>query len=88
MTYIDDYVMADANYRDLCMGLGILVEKRQLLKGEPTQIISVDERKTLNQLLPPLIVEAQRRNVAIPGAVVEKTIETVLELSKPEGVVV
>ena len=70
------------------MGTAQLIEKRQLLKGEPTQIISVDERKTLNQLLPLLIVEAQRRNVEIPGAVVEKTIEKVLELSKPEGVMV
>ena len=65
LTYMDDYVMADANFRDLAMGTAQLIEKRQLLKGEPTQIISVDERKTLNQLLPLLIKEATRRGVTI-----------------------
>ena len=65
LTYIDDYVMADANFRDLSMGVAQLIEKRQLLKGEPTQIVSVDERKTLNQLLPLLIQEAARRGVIV-----------------------
>ena len=74
LTYIDDYVMADANFRDLSMGVGILIEKRQLLKGEPTQIISVDERKTLNQLLPLLIQEATRRGVTIEASYT-KTVE-------------
>ena len=57
--------MADANFRDLSMGVAQLIEKRQLLKGEPTQIVSVDERKTLNQLLPLLIQEAARRGVIV-----------------------
>mgnify|MGYP001594163097 CR=1 FL=1 len=78
LTYIDDYVMADANFRDLAMGVAQLVEKRQLLKGEPTQIVSVDERKTLNQLLPLLIQEAARRGVTIPAmTVIEGKAETV-----------
>lgn len=70
LTYMDDYVMADANFRDLAMGTAQLIEKRQLLKGEPTQIISVDERKTLNQLLPLLIKEAGRRGVTIDAEAV------------------
>ncbi len=71
LSYMDDYVMADANFRDLAMGTAQLIEKRQLLKGEPTQIISVDERKTLNQLLPLLVKEAQRRGVTIDAEAVE-----------------
>jgi transposase-like protein len=30
-------VRGDASYRDLMTGIGILVDKRQLLRGEPTQ---------------------------------------------------
>ena len=65
LNYLDDYVMADAGFRDLAMGVGILIEKRQLLRGEPTQIISVDERASLNKLLPMLVEEARRRGITI-----------------------
>lgn len=65
--YMDDYIMGEASFRDLAMGTAQLIEKRQLLKGEPTQIISVDERRTLNELVPLLVREAQRRGITIEG---------------------
>lgn len=38
-----------ANYRDLLIGIGILFDKRQLLQGEPTQILkdATSARETL-----------------------------------------
>lgn len=72
--YLDDKVMAEASARDLMLGMGVLVEKRQLLRGEPTQIISDLERKRLHELLPLAIAEAQRRGLIIPGQVLEKTV--------------
>lgn len=75
--YLDDKVLAEASARDLMLGMTALVEKRQLLRGEPTQIISDLERKNLNELLPLAIAEAQRRGLTIPGTVIEKTVEPV-----------
>jgi hypothetical protein len=40
-----------------------LIEKRQLLSGAPTVIVSDLERKKLNELLPLLIAEGQRRGI-------------------------
>jgi len=63
--YMDDKVMSEASYRDLAMGTAQLIEKRQLLRGEPTAIISDHERKKLHELLPALVAEAQRRQLTI-----------------------
>lgn len=63
--YLDDKVMAEASARDLMLGFGVLVEKRQLLRGEPTQIVSDHERKKINELVPLLIQEARRRGRTI-----------------------
>lgn len=65
LSYMDDKVVGEASARDLAMGVAQLIEKRQLLRGEPTQIISDHERKKLNELTPLLIAEAQRRGLVI-----------------------
>ncbi len=75
LAYMDDKVFAEANLRDLSIALGILLEKRQLLKGEPTQILSVGERKNMNDLLPEIVAEAQRRGMTIDMTPVEATDE-------------
>lgn len=63
--YLDDKVMAEASARDLGLIAGVLIEKRALLRGEPTQIVSDHERKKLSELVPLLIAEAQRRGRTI-----------------------
>lgn len=66
--YLDDVAFAGASGRDIMLGLGVMIEKRQLLRGEPTQIISDHERKKLHELMPALIAEAQRRGaVTVDG---------------------
>lgn len=63
--YIDDFVLSGASFRDLTIGLGILIEKKQLLSGEPTQILTIEERKNLTQLMPALFQEVSRRGITI-----------------------
>jgi hypothetical protein len=56
------------------LGLGVMIEKRNLLRGEPTAIISDHERKKLHELLPALLEEAKRRGAVTldeKGAVIE-----------------
>lgn len=74
LQYLDDKVVADASARDLAMGIAQLTEKRQLLRGEPTQIVSDHERAKLHELMPALMREANRRGVTLDGQVTEKTV--------------
>ena len=71
LEYMDEKVIAEASFRDLAMGTSALLEKRQLLSGEPTQILSDLERKNLHELMPLLIVEAKRRGITIEGTAVK-----------------
>lgn len=68
LEYIDEFGISGSSPKDLAIMFGILVEKRQLLLGEPTQILSVEERKRINELIPALVEEAQRRGMTIDMA--------------------
>ncbi len=57
----DSELIGKAGYRELSTGIGIMIEKRQLLLGEPTQIMSLEERKSLKEIAPGLIAEIERR---------------------------
>lgn len=72
--YLDDKVMAEASARDIMLGMGVLMEKRQLLRGEPTAIVSHEDRAKLSDLLPALVAEARRRGVTVEGEVIEKVV--------------
>jgi hypothetical protein len=74
LRYMDDKTMSEASFRDLALGTAAMIEKRQLLRGEPTAIISDAERAKLHELLPLAIAEAQRRGLTIEGQVTEKTL--------------
>jgi DNA-binding CsgD family transcriptional regulator len=73
--YLDDKVLAEASARDIMLGMTALVEKRQLLRGEPTAIVSDAERAKLHELLPRVIAEARRRGLTLEGEVTGKTLE-------------
>ena len=75
LRYMDDKTMSEASFRDLALGTAAMIEKRQLLRGEPTQIISDAERAKLHELLPRVIAEAQRRGLTVEGEVTGKTTE-------------
>ncbi len=74
--YIDDKVASEASARDLAMGVAQLIEKQQLIRGEPTQIVSDLERKKLHELLPLAIAEVKRRGLTMEGQVLERTVES------------
>ena len=65
LNYIDDYVISQASAKDLAIIAGIFAEKRQLFRGEPTSIIGVADRETMEALLKAGLEEAQRRGITI-----------------------
>jgi hypothetical protein len=62
---VTDQDIAEASLKDKMIAVGILVEKRALLRGEPTMILSVEERARVNENIPLLIREAQRRGLTV-----------------------
>lgn len=57
----DQTLINESNLRDVSVATNILIDKRQLLRGEPTQILSIDERRALDDLAPVFLAEARRR---------------------------
>ncbi len=49
--------------KDRMVVAGIMVDKRQLLSGEPTAIISVDDRRSIEELSKAFVYEAKRRGL-------------------------
>jgi hypothetical protein len=46
---------------------GVLIEKGRLLRGESTQIITHDDRRTLKDMLPALMKEVEKRGLTLEG---------------------
>lgn len=67
LEYIDEKVIAEASFRDLSLGTSALIEKRNLLRGEPTVVVDFNQRKKLNELMPAMIAEARRRGLTLEG---------------------
>ena len=65
LSYLDDYALAGASGKDLAIIAGIMLEKRQLLRGEPTHILSTTERQNMSELVPLLVREATRRGLTV-----------------------
>ena len=61
LEWMDDYIMSQASGKELAVMTGILLEKRQLLSGEPTHILSHEDRMSLNKLAPALEAEFRHR---------------------------
>lgn len=61
---VDDVTILRSSLKDRMIAAGVVIDKRQLLSGQPTQILSIDERKSLNALVPALLREARRRGIA------------------------
>lgn len=65
--YLDDAVVSQASARDLSMAIAQLTEKRQLLRGEPTAIVSDHERREAVEIGKRLLTEMRRRGITIDG---------------------
>jgi hypothetical protein len=73
--YLDEYAVSQASLKDLSIAANILIEKQQLLKNQPTQIIDFTSRQQLGVLLPAIAAEARRRGIEIEGSAVRITEE-------------
>jgi len=67
LQYLDEDLMSQGNLRDITYALDRVFNMRQLLKGEPTAILGIEDRKQLNQLVPLMLQEAQRRGIVMDG---------------------
>jgi DNA-binding Lrp family transcriptional regulator len=59
---VDQEKLDAASAKDLAIIIGIFTEKSLLLRGQPTQILQVEERRLLMEAAPHLIDELQRRH--------------------------
>ena len=60
---LTDEKLDKAHARDLAVVYGIFVDKKQLLEGKPTQILSIEERRALPELMELMLREAKRRQI-------------------------
>ena len=63
---IDALVVRQGNIHQLAAALNILIEKRQLLRGKPTNIISIEDRRAIQEVGQRLIEEMKRRGMVQP----------------------
>lgn len=61
----DTDLINNSALREIAVAVGVLVEKRQLLRGEPTQIMTLEERKSIKELTPALISEMKKRSLTV-----------------------
>lgn len=69
LTNMDDAMIAGATMRDLTNAMDKLMNARQLIRGEPTAIVSVEDRRQMNRVLPLIAQELKRRGITIEGEV-------------------
>ena len=67
LAYMDDLAMSQASFKDLSIGLNVLIEKHQLVNNKPTMIVDQNTRSQLVELTPLLLAEAKRRGVTLDG---------------------
>ena len=60
---VDINAIADAKLRDKMVAFGILVDKLQLLSGQPTQRLDISDRRKMDELVIVMIAEAKRRGM-------------------------
>ena len=64
---IDALSVREANVHQLASALNILIEKRQLLRGRPTAILSIEDRRAIQDVHKRLIEEMERRKMHVVG---------------------
>lgn len=93
---LDSITDADIDRADLkskAISAAIMIDKRQILRGEPTTIIQIEDRRKLHELLPLLKQEMERRSLEIdvtpidsePKAVVDEDLDTMCTAREAHG---
>ena len=65
LAHIDHIALASANVGQIAVAIGTLFDKRQVLRGEPTQIMSMQDRRTMSELAKALQEEMERRQIDV-----------------------
>jgi DNA-binding CsgD family transcriptional regulator len=60
---VDVNAIADAKLRDKMVAFGILVDKLQLLSGQPTQRLDISDRRKMDELVIAMVAEAKCRGI-------------------------
>ncbi len=63
--YFDDHVLGKMDGRNLMVAAGILTDKRQLLRGEPTAITRFQDIRKMDEILEAVAKELKRRGKMI-----------------------
>ena len=63
-TRLED-MLAETKLKDIGIMMGIATEKVLLMSGQPTQIIAETQHKKLDELVPALLAEVQRRGASV-----------------------
>lgn len=71
--FMDDWTLANSNAKELSTVIDTMLTKSQLLKGEATSIITIDDRRKLHELMPAIVREAERRGQIIDVEVDEQS---------------
>ncbi len=58
---LDNFALGEASARDVATIIGILTDKRQILKGEPTAIVKFEDMRKLDEFLEEASRELRRR---------------------------
>ena len=67
--YLDEVTFGEANARDLATNIGILIDKRRLLRDQPTAITRREDVAKLDEFLVEAVEELRRGGVAMPEVV-------------------
>ncbi len=59
--YFDDHALSKMDGRNLMVAAGILTDKRQLLRGEPTAITRFQDMRKMDEILEAVDMELKRR---------------------------
>lgn len=68
-----------ASLRDLAIYEGVYIDKLQALRGQATQVISVQHQEKLDQVLPLLLQVMQQRGLTMTATETKRTIEAKVE---------
>lgn len=63
--YLDDYAMSKSTAPQIVKMIESLVNLRQLLKGQPTSILAIEDRRKLSEVGQALLAEMERRRNVI-----------------------
>ncbi len=72
LEYMDEVAFSEASLKDLGIFHGVMTDKLLLHQGKPTQIMTIDDRREMKELLPDLLREVRSRGLVIEAEVIKE----------------